>query len=47
VAVRATAGRIGQAVLGEMSPAGLSLRADFDCVTPALPSLRRQPGFVF
>jgi protein-L-isoaspartate(D-aspartate) O-methyltransferase len=47
VAVRATAGRIGQAVLGEMSPAGLSLRADFDCVAPALPSLRRQPGFVF
>jgi protein-L-isoaspartate(D-aspartate) O-methyltransferase len=48
ITVRAGAGgRIGQAVLGEMTPAGLSLRPEFDCMTQVLPALRRQPGFVF
>jgi protein-L-isoaspartate(D-aspartate) O-methyltransferase len=47
VAVRAAGGRVGQAVLGELSPGGLKLRPDFDCVAPLLPSLRRVPGFVF
>jgi len=48
VAVRAGAGgRVGQAVLGEPTPAGLVLRAEFDCAAPLLPALRRQPGFVF
>ncbi len=47
VAVRAAPGGVGQAVLGEMSPTGLNLRAEFDCTAPVLPSLRRVPGFVF
>jgi protein-L-isoaspartate(D-aspartate) O-methyltransferase len=47
VAVRAAPGRMGQAVLGEVSASGLSLRPDFDCVAPILPALRRAPGFVF
>ncbi len=47
VAVRAAAGRMGQAVLGEVSASGLALRTDFDCVAPVLPALRRQAGFVF
>jgi len=49
VGVRVMAGRIGQAVLGEragITPA-ISLRPAFDCATPALPGLRREPGFVF
>jgi protein-L-isoaspartate(D-aspartate) O-methyltransferase len=49
VGVRVVAGRIGQAVLGERVGAGpaISLRPAFDCATPALPSLRRERGFVF
>jgi len=47
VAVRAVPGRPGQAVIGEASPAGLTLQPAFDCVAPALPSLRRVAGFVF
>jgi protein-L-isoaspartate(D-aspartate) O-methyltransferase len=47
VAVRVSTGRTGQAVVGELAASGLALRADFDCVAPLLPSLRRVPGFVF
>jgi protein-L-isoaspartate(D-aspartate) O-methyltransferase len=47
VAVRAAPGRVGQAVLGELASTGLNLRPDFDCGAPVLPSLRREPGFVF
>jgi hypothetical protein len=47
VTVRAGAGRVGQAVLGELSEGGLALRADFDCATTLLPPLRRAAGFVF
>lgn len=49
VGVRVLAGGIGQAVIGErVGPApAISLRPAFDCAIPALPSLRREPGFVF
>jgi protein-L-isoaspartate(D-aspartate) O-methyltransferase len=48
IAIRAgAAGRIGHAVIGERSAAGLALRAEFDCGAPLIPSLRRAPGFVF
>jgi protein-L-isoaspartate(D-aspartate) O-methyltransferase len=48
VAVRADAGGlVGRAVLGEPTVGGLALRPEFDCAAPPLPSLRRQPGFVF
>jgi protein-L-isoaspartate(D-aspartate) O-methyltransferase len=47
VTVIATPGQASRAVLAE--PSGPSLRAQpmFDCATPALPSLRRAPGFHF
>jgi len=49
VGVRVQGGRIGQAVLGERAGAApaVSLRSVFDCATPVLPGLRREPGFVF
>jgi protein-L-isoaspartate(D-aspartate) O-methyltransferase len=47
VAIRAGSGRLGQAVLGEPTPAGLSFTAVFDCSAPLLPALRRAAGFVF
>lgn len=48
VAVRyGSGGRVGQAVLGEPTPAGLSVQPVFDCAVPLLPALRRAPGFVF
>lgn len=47
VVVQAVAGRVGQAVLGEALPSGLSLRPAFDCAAPVLPALTRAPGFVF
>ena len=49
VGVRVMAGRTGQAVLGERggTTAAISLRPAFDCATPALPGLSREPGFVF
>jgi protein-L-isoaspartate(D-aspartate) O-methyltransferase len=40
-------GRIGRAGVGEPVGDGLSFRPEFDCATPVLPALRRQPGFVF
>jgi protein-L-isoaspartate(D-aspartate) O-methyltransferase len=49
VGVRLAGGRVGQGVLGERAtdaPA-VSLRPMFDCATPALPEMRRKPGFVF
>ncbi len=49
VGVRAAAGRIGQAVVGERVGAApaISLRPVFDCAVPVLPGLRHAPGFVF
>jgi protein-L-isoaspartate(D-aspartate) O-methyltransferase len=49
VGLRAAGGRIAQAVHGERLGAdtALSLRPIFDCATPVLPALRREPGFVF
>ena len=49
VGVRVAAGRIGQAVWGERTgpTSAISLRPAFDCATPALPGLGREPGFVF
>jgi protein-L-isoaspartate(D-aspartate) O-methyltransferase len=49
VGVRVTAGRIGQAVLGERAGTApeIAFRPAFDCGTPVLPSLKREPGFVF
>jgi protein-L-isoaspartate(D-aspartate) O-methyltransferase len=51
VAVRAFAGSIGHAALGEVvagpGGAGLAWQSLFDCATPLLPALRRAPSFVF
>ena len=47
VGVMSAAGRIGHAGVGEPSAGGLSFQPAFDCATPVLPALRRQPGFVF
>jgi protein-L-isoaspartate(D-aspartate) O-methyltransferase len=49
VGVRVMSGRIGQAVLGERAGTApeIALRPAFDCGTPVLPSLKREPGFVF
>jgi protein-L-isoaspartate(D-aspartate) O-methyltransferase len=45
--VRAEPGTIGQVVLAEPTPAGLSAQPMFDCATPLIPSLVPKPGFVF
>ena len=45
--VRASQGQVSQAVLGEPTPSGPSFQALFDCATPPLACMRRQPGFVF
>ncbi len=47
VGVMAASDRIGHAGIGEPSGGGLSIQPVFDCATPPLPALRRQPGFVF
>ncbi|MSP03801.1 MAG: protein-L-isoaspartate O-methyltransferase [Acetobacteraceae bacterium] len=47
VTVRAGRGLASQAMIAEMTPAGLSTRDAFDCAMPVLPSLRAAPGFVF
>jgi len=47
VYVRAGRGLASQAVIAEMTPAGLRPREAFDCAMPALPSLVPEPGFVF
>ena len=49
VGVRVVSGRLGQAVVGERTGAApaISLRPAFDCATPVLPGMRREPGFVF
>lgn len=44
--LRAGAG-VGQAVLGEVTPAGPQMRPAFDCATPLIPSLAPKPGFTF
>lgn len=44
---RAGAGRIGHAVIGEMTPAGLNMRPVFDCAVPLLAGMRRAAKFVF
>ncbi len=38
---------LGRAGIGEPVAGGLSFQAAFDCATPVLPALARQPGFVF
>lgn len=40
-------GRTGQAVIGELTPAGLITRPLFDCAPPILPQLAQKPGFTF
>ena len=47
VTVLAGPGRTGQAVLGELTPAGLRMQPVFDCTAALLPSLLPAPGFVF
>ena len=47
VTVLRGATRVGQAVLGEVTPGGLRVHAAFDCATPPLPALLPKPGFVF
>jgi protein-L-isoaspartate(D-aspartate) O-methyltransferase len=47
VGVLVGGGRTGTAVLGERTPAGLTIRPMFDCATPVLPQLMPRPGFVF
>jgi len=47
VGVMSAAGSISHAGIGEPSAGGLSFQPAFDCATPVLPALRRQPGFVF
>ena len=47
LAIRSGAGRTGQAVLGEPSAGALSYQALFDCSAKLLPSLQREPAFVF
>jgi protein-L-isoaspartate(D-aspartate) O-methyltransferase len=47
VAVVAGGGRVGAAVEGERSAAGLRLRPAFDCATPVLPPFMPMPKFVF
>jgi protein-L-isoaspartate(D-aspartate) O-methyltransferase len=37
----------GQAVLAEVTPAGLRAQPMFDCATPLIPELVKTPGFVF
>jgi protein-L-isoaspartate(D-aspartate) O-methyltransferase len=47
VTVLAEGGRVGRAILGEPTAAGLGHIAAFDCTTQVLPSLQPTPGFVF
>ncbi len=47
VGVMTAGDRLCHAGIGEPSGGGLSFQPVFDCATPALPALRRQPGFVF
>jgi protein-L-isoaspartate(D-aspartate) O-methyltransferase len=47
VTVIAGPGRTNQAVLAEATSFGLRAQPVFDCATPALPSLRAAPEFVF
>ncbi len=47
VGVMSAGGRLAHGGIGEPSGGGLSFQPVFDCATPVLPALRRQPGFVF
>jgi protein-L-isoaspartate(D-aspartate) O-methyltransferase len=47
VGVRRTGERIGQAVLAEPTPGGLSAQPAFDCSAPVLPGLQSAGSFVF
>lgn len=47
VGVLRAADHVFHAGIGEPGAGGLSFRPAFDCATPVLPALRRQPGFVF
>lgn len=47
VSVRAGRGLASQAMLAEMTPAGMNARPMFDCTMPALLAFTPEPGFVF
>jgi protein-L-isoaspartate(D-aspartate) O-methyltransferase len=47
VTVLRAGGGLGQAVLGEVTSAGLQMRPAFDCATPPIPSLIPKPEFTF
>jgi protein-L-isoaspartate(D-aspartate) O-methyltransferase len=47
VGVLRASDHVFHAGIGEPSAGGMSFRPEFDCATPVLPALRRQPGFVF
>ncbi len=47
VGVLRASDHVSHAGIGEPAAGGLSFRPAFDCATPVLPALRRQPGFVF
>ncbi|HSU06659.1 MAG TPA: protein-L-isoaspartate O-methyltransferase [Acetobacteraceae bacterium] len=45
--IRYDARGVGQALLAEPTPEGLSAHPMFDCASPPIPSLMPKPGFVF
>lgn len=47
VTVLASGTRVGQAIVAEMTPAGLGMQPAFDSATPPLPSLQPAPVFEF
>jgi protein-L-isoaspartate(D-aspartate) O-methyltransferase len=47
VTIITSGGGVGYAALGELTPAGLSIRALFDCQSPILPGFARAPAFEF
>jgi len=47
VGVRAGRGLASQAILAEMTSAGLNIQETFDCAMTVLPAFRVEPGFVF
>ena len=47
LAVLCGEGRATQAIIGELTPAGLGTYPLFDCGTPPIPSLGRAPAFEF
>jgi len=47
IGVRAGRGLASQAIIAEMTQAGLTIQDVFDCAMPVLPAFRAEPGFVF